>query len=117
MKMEEKERILEKRPARIHQIDDSAKVIIYTRGPLLFVFNFHQSESYSGYEIGVEEAGEYQVLLDSDETLYGGLGHIKSDQALQRTVRKRTDNLPNTLCLFLPKQSSQVYKLSRILRI
>lgn len=117
MRMEEKERLLERRPARIHQIDDSAKVIIYTRGPLLFVFNFHQSKSYIGYEIGVEEAGEYQVLLDSDETVYGGLGHLKSDQTLQRTVRKRTDNLPNTLCLFLPKQSSQVYKLARILRI
>lgn len=31
------------------------------RGPLLFIFNFHPTDSYEGYRIGVEEAGEYQV--------------------------------------------------------
>lgn len=31
------------------------------RGPLLFVFNFHPTDSYERYGVGVEEAGEYQV--------------------------------------------------------
>ncbi|XP_057861396.2 1,4-alpha-glucan-branching enzyme 3, chloroplastic/amyloplastic isoform X3 [Cryptomeria japonica] len=117
MKMEEKERVLERRPAKIYQINDSAKVIVYTRGSLLFVFNFHPTDSYTGYEIGVEEAGEYQIILDTDETIYGGIGHLKSDESRQRTLRKRTSNFLNTLCLFLPKQTAQVYKLARILRI
>lgn len=39
------------------------QVIAYTRGPLLFVFNFHPTDSYEGYMVGVEEAGEYQVCL------------------------------------------------------
>lgn len=34
------------------------------RGPLLFIFNFHPTNSYEGYYVGVEEAGEYQVSDD-----------------------------------------------------
>lgn len=34
------------------------------RGPLLFVFNFHPTDSYEGYGVGVDEAGEYQVCLN-----------------------------------------------------
>ena len=37
------------------------QVISYLRGPLLFIFNFHPSNSYEKYSVGVEEAGEYQV--------------------------------------------------------
>ena len=33
------------------------------RGPLLFALNFHPTDSYEGYGVGVEEAGEYQVGL------------------------------------------------------
>ncbi|RVW79926.1 hypothetical protein CK203_041402 [Vitis vinifera] len=39
----------------------SGQVISYMRGPLLFIFNFHPTNSYEGYYVGVEEAGEYQV--------------------------------------------------------
>lgn len=39
------------------------QVIVYTRGPLLFAFNFHTSDSYEIYKVGVQEAGEYQVRL------------------------------------------------------
>lgn len=37
------------------------QVISYIRGPLLFVFNFHPTNAYERYSVGVEEAGEYQV--------------------------------------------------------
>lgn len=33
------------------------------RGPLLFIFNFHPTDSYEQYNVGVEEAGEYQVSV------------------------------------------------------
>jgi len=39
------------------------QVISYIRGPLLFVFNFHPTEAYERYSVGVEEAGEYQVCM------------------------------------------------------
>lgn len=37
------------------------QVISFSRGPFLFIFNFHPSNSYEKYGAGVEEAGEYTV--------------------------------------------------------
>lgn len=39
------------------------QVIVYTRGPLLFAFNFHVSKSYDIYKVGVQIAGEYEVSI------------------------------------------------------
>lgn len=39
------------------------QVISYMRGPFLFTFNFHPTNAYERYNVGVEEAGEYQVSV------------------------------------------------------
>lgn len=35
------------------------KVIAYERANLLFIFNFHPSQSYTDYRVGVETPGKY----------------------------------------------------------
>ncbi|XP_042477781.1 1,4-alpha-glucan-branching enzyme 3, chloroplastic/amyloplastic [Macadamia integrifolia] len=117
MKLDEYERMLSRATANIHHINDTTMVISYMRGPFLFVFNFHPKSSYPRYSIGVEEAGEFQVILNTDAIKYGGEGHIKSDQYTQKTISKRVDGLRNCLEIPLPRRSAQVYKLTRILRI
>ncbi|XP_010252481.1 PREDICTED: 1,4-alpha-glucan-branching enzyme 3, chloroplastic/amyloplastic [Nelumbo nucifera] len=117
MKLDDKEKILSRGLPKVHHVNDTAMVVSYTRGPFLLVFNFHPSSSYERYSIGVEEAGEYQIILNTDETKYGGEGHIKDDQYFQRTIGRREDGLRNCLEVTLPSRSAQVYKLTRILRI
>jgi 1,4-alpha-glucan branching enzyme len=63
MELEETQRVLTQRPARLCHVDNSTKVIVYTRGPLLFAFNFHLSKSYDIYKVGVQIAGEYEVSI------------------------------------------------------
>ena len=54
---------------------ESDKVLVFERAGLLFVFNFHPSNSYTDYRVGVEEAGEYKILLSTDEkTLFMFVG-------------------------------------------
>ncbi|XP_057977494.1 1,4-alpha-glucan-branching enzyme 3, chloroplastic/amyloplastic [Malania oleifera] len=117
MKLDEKERVLPRGPPNMHHVNDSTMVISYIRGPLLFIFNFHPTISYERYSIGVEEAGEYRVILNTDEIKYSGQGLIKEDQYLQRTLSKRADGLRNCLEVPLPSRTAQVYRLVRILRI
>ncbi|XP_039125022.1 1,4-alpha-glucan-branching enzyme 3, chloroplastic/amyloplastic [Dioscorea cayenensis subsp. rotundata] len=117
MKLDEKEQILSRNPSTVHHVDDSKMVISYIRGRLLFVFNFHPEKSYENYSIGVEEAGEYMVILNTDDVSFGGRGVIQSDQNLKKTSSKRTDGYRNSLEVTLPSRSAQVYKLTRILRI
>ena len=45
---------------------------------LLWIFNFHPTNSYTDYRVGVELAGEYQVVLDSDNKEFDGQGRIDS---------------------------------------
>ncbi|XP_024923530.2 1,4-alpha-glucan-branching enzyme 3, chloroplastic/amyloplastic isoform X3 [Ziziphus jujuba] len=117
MKLDEKERVLSRVLPSIHHVNDTTMVIAYMRGPLLFVFNFHPTDSYEGYRVGVDEAGEYQLILNSDEIKYGGQGLIEDNQYLRRTISRRVDGLRNCLEVPLPSRTAQVYKLTRILRI
>lgn len=41
------------------------KVIAYERANLLFIFNFHPSQSYTDYRVGVEKPGKYPFLYIS----------------------------------------------------
>lgn len=56
-----------------HEVD---KVIVFERAGLLFVFNFHPTKSFSDYRIGVEEAGEYHVVLSTDDKRFGGFENV-----------------------------------------
>lgn len=48
------------------------KVIAFERSNLLFVFNFHPYKSYTEYRVATNLSGKYKIVLDSDETQYGG---------------------------------------------
>lgn len=56
-----------------HEVD---KMIVFERAGLLFAFNFHPTQSFSDYRIGVEEPGEYTVVLTSDEKRFGGFDNV-----------------------------------------
>ncbi|KAL1567005.1 1,4-alpha-glucan-branching enzyme 3, chloroplastic/amyloplastic [Salvia divinorum] len=120
MKLDIKDRVLlrgSRGLPNIHHVDDTTMVISYSRGPYVFVFNFHPTNSYERYSIGVEEAGEYQITLNSDDEIYGGQGLIDRDQYSQRTISRKTDGARYCLDVPLPSRTSQVYKLTRILRV
>lgn len=53
--------------------NDGDQVIAYTRGDLLFVFNFSPTQSFSDYGFLVKK-GSYKVVLNSDSKDYGGFG-------------------------------------------
>ena len=48
------------------------KLIVFERAGLLWVFNFNPTQSFADYRVGVEQAGTYQVVLDTDDPDFGG---------------------------------------------
>lgn len=56
--------------------NESDKVIVFERGGCLFIFNFHSTESFADYRIGVDVAGTYKVVLDTDTKEVGGFGRV-----------------------------------------
>ena len=63
-------------PGYVTQVHEDDKVIAFDRGPLLFLFNFHPSQSHSDYRIAVRQAGKYVLLLNSDDVCFGGHGRV-----------------------------------------
>jgi 1,4-alpha-glucan branching enzyme len=59
-------------------IDAVRKIISFSRGRLLFVFNFHNSYSEQQFFLHAHTVGEgkYRVILSTDETRFGGPGLI-----------------------------------------
>ena len=59
-------------------IDPERKIISFSRGGLLFVFNFHNSYSEQSFFLHAHTTGEgaYKVILSTDEKRFGGPGLI-----------------------------------------
>ena len=62
--------------AKLLNLDELNKTIIFERSHLIFVFNFHVTKSIPGYEFPVSEGGEYEIILNSDDQYYGGFNRI-----------------------------------------
>ncbi|KAG8419274.1 alpha-1,4-glucan branching enzyme, variant 3 [Metarhizium acridum] len=56
-----------------HEVD---KVIVFERAGLVFVFNFHPSQSFADYRIGIEVAGTYRIILNTDSKDAGGFNRV-----------------------------------------
>ncbi|RSH87216.1 alpha-1,4-glucan branching enzyme [Saitozyma podzolica] len=56
-----------------HEVD---KVIVFERAGLLFIFNFHPTQSFTDYRVGVDTPGEYKVVLTTDEGRFRGHDRI-----------------------------------------
>ncbi len=62
-------------------IDQDRKIISFSRGNLLFVFNFHNSYSEQHFFLHAHTTGEgdYRVILSTDEARFGGPALISHD--------------------------------------
>jgi 1,4-alpha-glucan branching enzyme len=54
------------------------KLIIFERGRLLFIFNFHHSKSYENYRVGTLWSTDHIFLFDTDNKEVGGHGRLNS---------------------------------------
>lgn len=57
----------------LHQED---KILIYTKGDTVFIFNFNPAKSFDGYFVPVGEEGRYNVVLSSDDGEFGGYSRV-----------------------------------------
>ncbi|KAH6656799.1 1,4-alpha-glucan-branching enzyme [Truncatella angustata] len=56
--------------------NESDKVVVFERAGVVFVFNFHPTNSYTDYRIGIEQPGTYKVVLNTDRKEFGGHDRI-----------------------------------------
>ncbi|MDR1742402.1 MAG: alpha amylase C-terminal domain-containing protein [Dysgonamonadaceae bacterium] len=87
---------------------DGDNVLAYMRGDLLFVYNFHPSNSYSDYGILVPD-GEYKVMLNTDSPKFGGFG-LNDDSLRHFTHFDALYSPKGWLKLYIPARTAMVLK-------
>ena len=81
--------------------------LVYRRGPLVFVFNFHPTESYQGLRIPVPEAKDYRLLVNTDGKAFEGHQLVEADMVYPwQNVSMYGQN--QTIQLYLPSRTAQV---------
>lgn len=97
-----------------HELD---KVVAFERNGLLFVFNFHPTNSYPDYKLGIETAGVYQIVLNSDDEKFGGHGRIEEiDEKTGKpfefwTQPEAWNNRKNSILVYIPTRTALVFQL------
>ena len=92
---------------------DDDQVLAFKRGDYLFVFNFNPYKSFSDYGI-LAPAGQYSVVLSSDNPDFGGYGNI--DEKMSHFTHYDELYAPHGvewLKLYLPARSAMVLKMKK----
>ncbi len=97
-------------PVREIWHNDGDQVIAYSRGELVFVFNFSPTHSFTDYGFLVK-AGSYEVVLNTDAPKFGGQG-LNDDSVEHLTIHDDLYEKDNKewLKLYLPARSAMVLK-------
>ncbi len=96
-------RLLEQNDLRLILDDGDAKILIFFRYNLLFVFNFHPCRSFSDYRFEAPP-GKYEMVFDTDRWEYGGHGRLVGRQEHFTLYNAGL----NVLSLYLPARCALV---------
>jgi 1,4-alpha-glucan branching enzyme len=88
-------------------VHEQEKKLVYRRGPLVFVFNWHPTNSYSDWRIPVPDRTDYRLLLNTDSKEFGGHGLARDDQKfIWQDVSAHGGK--QSIQIYVPSRSAQV---------
>jgi len=76
-------KILKVSKAEQLNMDTQNNVIIFEKNGVVFIFNFHHTNSIPNYKFKVPQEGKYQVVLNSDSKQFGGHGRIDEEMTFE----------------------------------
>jgi 1,4-alpha-glucan branching enzyme len=88
-------------------MDGDNQTMIFSRAGLIFVFNFHVTNSVPDYRFTVPHPGDYRIILNSDSTKYGGHGRVNDD--LTYTTIFREEDQSHQLVIYNPNRTALVF--------
>jgi 1,4-alpha-glucan branching enzyme len=89
------------------------QVLVFSRGDLLFLFNFNPSRSFTDYGFNLE-AGKFRIALDTDLRDYGGQGRVDGNLTYYTLGDGRGGRM---LKCYIPSRSALVFKRLPIPRV
>jgi 1,4-alpha-glucan branching enzyme len=87
--------------------DESEKILAFMRGRLVFIFNFHPSESRVDLPV-MTPPGRYSLVLDTDSLLFGGQGRIAPGQTFDAAPEIVGSEQVHRIRVYLPCRTAMV---------
>lgn len=109
--LESEYRWLSSREQYITLTHEKDKVIIFERGMLIFVFNFHPTKSFEHYRVGTKWSYDHIIVLDTDELRFFGQERLRHGHEHPFPVlRESWCNRPNYIQMYIPSRTAIVLK-------
>jgi len=90
-------------------LHEDSRQVVFRRGPLVFAFNFHPSESYADLRIPVPDHEDYRIILNTDDRAFAGPGRGEASGAGFYPIQDVPMYGRNqSLQIYLPSRSAQV---------
>jgi len=99
--------LLAQTPTERLQVHEDNKLLFCRRGPLVIAFNFHPHKSYTDYRVGVPDATDYKLVLNTDDMWFGGHGEVVSGQVYPHQ-RVAWDDRPQSIQVYIPARTALV---------
>ena len=85
------------------------KIVVFEKGDLLFVFNFHPNKSFENYKIGTKWGTRHKIVLDSDEFRFFGKGRLEyGHEHFFPIINEGWNNRPNQFNLYIPSRTCMI---------
>ena len=109
LKFARKYRVLNKRDLVNLWIDQPGKIIAFSKGELVYVFNFHPTYSPTNFFLPVHSVGEgrYQVIFSSDDVDFGGMDRISKQYVYDAHF---VENRGVGFEIYVPCRTAMVFK-------
>jgi 1,4-alpha-glucan branching enzyme len=107
MELDEKYHILNDPLIEQLALHEDTRQLVYRRGPVVFIYNFHPTESYTGLRVPVPDAHDYALYATTDAKQFGGPGLVQEDMIYPwQHVPMYGRN--QSIQIYIPARSAQV---------
>jgi 1,4-alpha-glucan branching enzyme len=90
-------------------VHEDNKLLIYRRGPLVFAFNFHATNSYTDLRIPVPDLKDYKIVLNTDAPEFAGPGLIMPN-TIYPVQKAPYGERQQSVQIYLPARTAQVLR-------
>ncbi len=87
-------------------IKDPEKVLCFYRNGLVFVFNFHPSQSLTNVLVPFWNDSDFELVMSSDDVKYGGQGLVEHMKYESKVFDEK-----NFVELYIPARTAMVFKV------
>lgn len=105
--LDEKYGLLSQESTELLYIHEDNKLMVFRRGPLVFLFNFHPTQSYSDYWLGAPDPNDYRLILNTDDPWFGGHGIVQTGQ-IYHWQDVKMHGKPHAMQVYIPARTAQV---------